>query len=483
MMKRLSDPTFLLAHRSNVEKYGYVPAPADSWNPDGMPVGFAKGVDTDTGLAWFGFTCAACHTNKIDYQGTSMVIDGAPTTADFTRFQVDLAAAMQATINDQAKFDRFARNVLGSGYSPTTKADLERAFQKSILTRTARNQLNMPTVPYGPARLDAVGAILNDVMSYDLGIPENRREANAPVSYPFLWGTPQSDVVQWPGFAPNASIGPLVRNTGEVLGVFGRVNIKPGLFHLGYDSSVEVNNLGRLEEWLKTLRAPAWPTGVFPAVDGKKAARGQLVYQQNCVQCHQVIARTATDTTYDAVMVPVSEIGTDPTSVDNLLTRTGATGVLEGHNKLILGGGTFGPQATGVEILANAVIGTILEDLGQTIMAGLEEYMKVPKAPKFDPRSYKARPLNGIWATAPYLHNGSVPNLYQLLLPAAQRVKSFGVGSRNFDPVNVGFETTIAPGGYTLDTTLPGNSNAGHDHGAPLTDAQRYDLIEYLKTL
>ena len=55
--------------------------------------------------------------------------------------------------------------------------------------------------------------------------------------------------------------------------------------------------------------------------------------------------------------------------------------------------------------------------------------------------TYRARPLDGIWATAPYLHNGSVPNLYQLLLPAVQRVTTFKVGSDQFDPVYVGFVT------------------------------------------
>ena len=65
-----------------------------------------------------------------------------------------------------------------------------------------------------------------------------------------------------------------------------------------------------------------------------------------------------------------------------------------------------------------------------------------------------------MWATAPFLHNGSVPSLYELLLPAAQRSKTFRVG-RAFDPVKVGVDTTEA-NAFLLDTALPGNSNAGH---------------------
>jgi hypothetical protein len=101
--------------------------------------------------------------------------------------------------------------------------------------------------------------------------------------------------------------------------------------------------------------------------------------------------------------------------------------------------------------------------------------------------AYKARPLDGIWATAPHLHNGSVSNLYQLLLPSAQRVKQFYVGSREFDSVNVGFKFDGASDASLFDTTLPGNSNAGHEGSAygtdKLTDQQRWELVEYLKTL
>ena len=96
--------------------------------------------------------------------------------------------------------------------------------------------------------------------------------------------------------------------------------------------------------------------------------------------------------------------------------------------------------------------------------------------------AYKARPLNGIWATAAsYLHNGSVPNLDELLKPSAKRAKKFYVGSREFDPVNVGFVSDS--GSFEFDTTLPGNSNIGHDIGPELSDVERAQLIEYLKSL
>jgi hypothetical protein len=113
---------------------------------------------------------------------------------------------------------------------------------------------------------------------------------------------------------------------------------------------------------------------------------------------------------------------------------------------------------------------------------------------------YKPRPLAGIWAVGPFLHNGSVPNIYQLLGSAGSRDKKFWVGTRNFDSVNLGLSTQPLPkGGFLLDTSVTGNSNSGHEFrrgyipwkpgsppqygviGPEWTEAQRLQIIEYLK--
>lgn len=115
---------------------------------------------------------------------------------------------------------------------------------------------------------------------------------------------------------------------------------------------------------------------------------------------------------------------------------------------------------------------------------------------------YRARPLDGVWATAPYLHNGSVPTLNDMLLPQDKRPAVFCVGSREFDPVAVGLKgavrETCDPGFSRLDTTQLGNSNQGHSFqgtetdtkklppgviGPELTPSERNALVEYLKTL
>ena len=97
--------------------------------------------------------------------------------------------------------------------------------------------------------------------------------------------------------------------------------------------------------------------------------------------------------------------------------------------------------------------------------------------------AYKARPMDGIWATAPYLHNGSVPTLRALFTAEAARPKAFYVGSREFDPINVGFSTAQTPGAFLFDTAIPGNSNLGHTWAATLLPSEVDQLIEYLKSL
>jgi hypothetical protein len=80
------------------------------------------------------------------------------------------------------------------------------------------------------------------------------------------------------------------------------------------------------------------------------------------------------------------------------------------------------------------------------------------------PPAYKARPLAGIWATPPFLHNGSVPNLYELLLPAEKRTAKFLMGTKDFDPKNVGYMLKpLNEKGFVFDTSLAGNSNRGHE--------------------
>jgi hypothetical protein len=133
-----------------------------------------------------------------------------------------------------------------------------------------------------------------------------------------------------------------------------------------------------------------------------------------------------------------------------------------------------------------------------------------------DPLAYKMRPLNGVWATPPFVHNGSVPNVYALLSPVSERPKSFYLGRREYDPICMGYQITPSAaldhkldlrclgdktnpeagkfmGGFKLDTAVRGNRNTGHEFndgprangiiGRKLSPDERRALIEFLKTI
>jgi hypothetical protein len=156
----------------------------------------------------------------------------------------------------------------------------------------------------------------------------------------------------------------------------------------------------------------------------------------------------------------------------------------------------FGANTTGSEALGNAALGVYLGKSLSSILNALPDPSSlignIEKTQALDvlgnmnqkSPAYKARPLNGIWATAPYLHNGSIPNLEQILTAPELRDKQFYVGSRKFDPDKVGLSTAKdGSRGFLFDTSKVGNSNSGHKHGTALTSNEKRDLIEFLKTL
>jgi cytochrome c peroxidase len=490
-----SDKAFL--DPANIERFRYLPRKKTASNPDGMPVGWTKYKDA-SGKEWLGMACASCHTGQIEYTDPKskakigVRIDGAPTLADFNLMNIELVAALKATLDDSAKFERFAKVVLKDADSPNARSALRGELQSQTVELDTRNQINKTPVNYGFARIDAIGFIFNQTMSTLPGIPENAKPSDAPASYPFLWGTDQSDVVQWTGFAANASgAGILVRNGGEVIGVYGEVKLTK---EDTYESSLLIKNLGMYENWVRELVPPAWPENVFPQIDKGKAALGEKLFASACAQCHQVIPRdAAVKTSYRAVITPIEQIGTDPTELANMNERKYQAGIYNGKKSAVLAGTVINDPTTGLNPLVNAVVGSLLRHPGVAIQGFLDEHAARTGGGSSGLPGYKARPLNGIWATAPYLHNGSVPNLYEILLPAAQRSKTFTLGSREYDPVRVGYSMDqpknadgYAP--FTFDTSLRGNLNTGHEYlttkdGVPFTEEQRWQLVEYMKSL
>lgn len=551
----------LFRDAKHMEMLRYLPVNSSRKNPSGLPIGFVAAHDNKTNQAWVGMTCAACHTNQLDYNGDKFLIDGAPTLANFVLFYSRLVDALNDTNKDSSKFDRFAKNVLADNYTRGAAGELRMAL--SSVTLAAAERLAVNDLPKGYpsdftsyARLDAFGNIQNAGTAFALHDLANKNTPNGPVSYPFLWGTHQSDVVQWNASAPNTPvIGPLARNIGEVIGVFGNLSIDKASWwkrllgiQVSYSSNVDIEGLGRLESWVKTLRSPQWPVEYFPAIDARKAANGAELFAADCAGCHQVIPRDQEGQKYTANKTPVNDIGTDPVTAWNADRHCAQTLLLEGTKKEILFGDKFAAEAAAISIPVNGAIGVILSDPKKSLEAGLRSLrtqsssansdvgLAVPKTSSAneneaaldkavdrhdtsvrdyvtqhlearqvisssasnnvsehacgDPDAelvYKGRPLNGIWATAPYLHNGSVPSLWELLRQGSDRTDRFWVGSREFDPVNVGYKTSEGLNEFRVNDDQgkirPGNSNRGHEYGTQWTAEQKWAVVEFMKAL
>ncbi len=487
---------------ANLERLRFLPREKSPRNPDGLPVGFVKDDDDrprDARKGWLGMTCAACHTGRVEFGDQVIQVDGAPAMADFQTFLVELADALEATHRDGAKMRRFARAV-GS----RDRGNLKEEVAAHARLLTALVERNRSPHPYGFGRLDAFGAILNAVCAAGLDLPANRVAADAPVSYPFLWDTPLMDWVQW-----NASANiPLARNVGEVLGVFGDFSLKPGGDRPQFDSTVRLRSLIALEEQVKSLKAPAWPEEILGRLDRDKVQAGRAFFARNCAGCHQVRDGGGEFETVDMAgesrikthAVALEDIKTDPQMIHNLKKPADP-----GELRVLLPS----PLATLPQVPRPALLGLAVKG----VTSRRAQVEGIPLAPNpaaglplpHGGAGYASRALEGIWATAPYLHNGSVPSLYELLLPSSRRSKSFYVGSRQFDAKAVGFRTAPEPGSFEFKVAdengpIPGNSNAGHEgHGdseskgytetfedgawREFTDDERYALVEYMKAL
>lgn len=618
-------PATLLRSVESIDKFRYLPQKATFFNPDGLPVGFTK--DEYQGHDYIGFTCAACHTSQVNYQGTAIRIDGGPAMSDMVGFLTALEKSLLATQQDDAKLQRFIENVIGLGNDYDNADEVLEGLAKAIGNIQLYNTVNYSNLDYGYARLDAFGRIYNRVLQHvlnraqvenllaltvgptgdrilnetqianvmeniDKTLVDDKQFAlilqrlqssesgypglglrdilrvrnqifntpNAPVSYPFLWDIVQSTYVQWNGLADNSGPGPIGRNAGEVIGVFGILDweVEEGGFSLAgylsgqaskskridFKSSVNITNLQRLESHLRVLQSPQWPEEILGEIDEGKAKSGELIYDRYCVSCHEIVERDNWDRIVISNMLAVESVKTDGAMAENSVNYTGKSGNFAGtYQTTNVGPVVIQEQAPVVQILTSATTGVIatpdadkmflrrwIERIYTLAMAiGDNPIKESVKAGDYNPdttsnpyaslKAYKARSLNGIWATAPYLHNGSVPTLYDLLLPEDFRTdtdgatkpedgqirpSSFMVGSREFDPEKVGF-VSRGYDGFEFNTEvsrgsqLPrgwGNSNNGHEYAAgvtppsgadaalePLNEEQRWQLVEFLKTL
>lgn len=508
----------------SLPRFGLV---ADPNSKLGLPIGMSVGVPSTApnDALLIGVSCAGCHSGQYTYRGTAMTIDGAPNMLDFEALLNALTHSLETTLSSPSKlFDLIQtvmkleheaqqegellevdpaslslmtevagstddhplgslREHLADGLHKAYHADSPEAA-KTHLEETAQN---LPSVDHsshsagqeavetlrgsltkfqddlayirrhaerlvtlkkafsnqteaGPGRADSFGAI------WDLLVQKDQVTAlNAPVSIPHLYEYATFEWVHWDG------------NSSTVMGrdYSQAIALGADLIEETGESTVLPRNIIALEHTAQSLEAPAWPVDVLGPIDAVKAARGEAIYTAQCHQCHG-----------GETLVPMDEIGTDPMRASNFasLEQDG-----KNYAQLLV---EIGDRLTEVSFAAHEITPADLEPVERSD----DPTWRITNA-------YHTRTLNGIWASPPYLHNGSVPTLWDLLQPASERPAEFQVG-RELEPERVGIDGSRQPvGGWTFSTAEVGNSNAGHEYGVELSAEEKWDLVEYLKTL
>jgi cytochrome c553 len=345
----------------NFSRRTYVAAWLPAWRqPTDLPVGFA--VDSSSEGAFdtpaLGMTCAACHTVELRLKGKAVRIDGAPTLANYEAFMAEFLSSLKATHDKDDKFARFAAAVLGAQNTKGARATLKSELEARIAWYAKLAKFNHSGTAYGHGRLDAQGHILNKIALVTGADQSILQPPDAPVSYPFIWNAHQHDRIQWNGMltqmglnsinvhGKTGDLGALVRNVGEVLGVFAEIDVEKADWERGFKSSVRVDNLIRLEGLLTELQAPKWPEELLGPIKGNVKRGADLFntrklknYASNsdatatCSQCHQALQSDDTTSPVHAYMQPVMEAGTDMWAACNVVLHKAGSGNMEGGAK------------------------------------------------------------------------------------------------------------------------------------------------------
>ncbi len=569
----------LVIENGYLARLGFITGEVTPYNQAGLPVGFSVDYNvtnpaiSKTTFNAIGLTCAACHTGQMRVNDISVRYDGGPAMTNLTELISVLGIALIETYVDDAKFSRFSQRILGITNTKTNRKKLRKSLKhtlknqiqgivkleelqlaglrdkarKDIKEHPFRNRIKTirdiikdrkKSTAEGFTRLDALNRIGNTVFGTATGNLKNIVKTNAPVNYPYLWNTSWFLWVQY-----DASImGPMIRNSGEALGVAAYVTLDQNSPN-NFDSSVKLDNLFWMESLLGGttpptknkkfygLQPPQWREDIFGEINQKKHAQGAKLYTELCQGCHlpPMDSEKFWSDTYwtkpdeknqsylDLPIVDIDYIGTDPQEALVLIQRKVDTTNIGLNTRVYLEDKEwftknnpvyFGSKSTDCKpvTVTDGKAQPFSLSLGATVQSVNNYWYKNHNTPiaqqkKMNgyrknclraPFAYKARPLNGIWATAPFLHNGAVPNIYTLLSPVNERPKKFYLGSLDYDTKKMGYKMIKAKGFFELDTSIIGNSNKGHEFsstpgkgviGRGLSKKERYQLIEYLKDI
>ena len=295
-----------------------------------------------------------------------------------------------------------------------------------LLTLAGRFDFVYEEPDWGPGRVDTFNAakVLFNFPMHDLP----PQEKNGPADFPSIWlqGPRKGMQLHWDG--NNTMVEE--RNKSAA---FGTGTTPPTL---------DTVAVGRIETWLLTREPPKYP---YP-IDAAKAERGGVLYREYCAQCHGASGRDFSGE-YVGKVTKLEDVGTDRRRLDSYSYD------LAVNQSMLYAGYPW----------------------------RFQHFRKTD--------GYANMPLDGIWLRGPFLHNGAVPTLRDLLEPASKRPPAFYRGYDVYDPVKVGFVSNVPDEGdrhyFEFRTTVPGNSNAGHEgrrFGTELAPPDKDALVEFLKT-
>jgi mono/diheme cytochrome c family protein len=407
-----------------------------------LPIGIARRTYRGVDVVWF--NCATCHTGTVNTTMTgpdgqqktgTHIIPGMPSNnlylERFIRFLLNAGA------DERLSPDRLIPQINNTG--PKLGFVEEFVFRWYIIPTLREGLLERRTrlfplldrqPEWGPGRVDTFNPYKLIQANMPLqSLQESELIGTADFPSIFNQGPRQGMHLHWDG--NNTSLAE--RNLSAAIGA----GVTP--------DSVDFAAIGRVADWLKTLRPP--PSPYRP--DANAAARGREIFASQCNACHG--SADPAGYTFAGGMIGQVEsndkLGADPHRLDSYTEK-------------------FREYQ-----LANFFVGTSHQ---------FRYFVKT--------NGYANLPLDGLWLRAPYLHNGSVPTLADLLTPPEQRPAAFVRGSDTLDPDRGGFVAppcvpASAPTGlFCYDTSKPGNGNGGHLYGVELSAAQKSDLLSYLLT-
>jgi mono/diheme cytochrome c family protein len=397
-----------------------------------LPIGISR--RRRQGIDHVGLNCAGCHTGTVRDTPTSprRIVLGMPA------HQLDLQSFVEFVLECSLDNRMTADAVRGRLPDDNGPGVFERALLQfgligrlKVTTLDLRNRIEPllgDRVPrWGRGRVDTFNPYKAIQFNWPLDrLP--RSELIGASDFPSLWNQAPREGLQLHWDGDNDSVDE--RNLSAGLGA--------GITPVTADHA----GIKRVRDWTWTLRPPPYPY----AIDRPLAAHGAGLYAQACLSCHGDHRFREGIKTGDRVgqVVKASDIGTDRYRLDSY---------------------------------------TVAFAANQYALFPDSDY-RFRRFRKTD--GYANHPLDGIWARAPYLHNGSIPTLRDLLEPPERRPAAFYRGYDVYDQARLGFVTDVPEESgrrfFRYDTTIPGNGNGGHVYGTALTDDDKRAIVEYLKT-